>query len=244
MANKFPEVHHIFQRFMKMKYQLPKHSGEVKMCGIYIAARSLVPSRHYRYLNRDVNLAVLDVRKIPRGKKTERGGDVNWFLNMLAEKLEPKMIEPNVWLLIMETKEELEVTTAFVESALSAYDKVSSTYVSAKAERLNNVTNRSIAPNVPLLFLCKRENGFAESVRDKVLPQYKVPTDCLYYFDPARNTEAKWRISPRELRIEFYLNILEDFATIEDNILGIWAGPKYMLAAKVCLENCLSSSRQ
>ena len=170
VADKFPEVHHMFQRFMKMKYQLLEHSGEVQMRGIDIAARSLVPSRHYRYLNWEVNLGVLDVRKIPRGKKTERGGDVNWFLNMLAEKLESKMTEPNVWLLIMETKEELEVTTAFVELALSAYDKVSSTYVLAKAERLNNVTNRSIAPDVPLLFLFKRENGFAESVRNKVLP--------------------------------------------------------------------------
>ena len=227
-----------------MKYQLPEHSGEVQMRGIDIAARSLVPSRHYRYLNRDVNLVVLDLCEIPKGKKTERGGDINWFLNMLAEKLEPKMTEPNVWLLIMETKEELEVTTAFVESTLSAYDKVSSTYVPAKAKRLNNVTNRSTAPDVPLLFLFKRENEFAESVRDKVLPQYKVPTDCLYYFDPARNTEAKWRINPRELRIEFYLNILQDFATTEDNVLGIWARLKYMLAAKVCLVNCLSSTRR
>ena len=66
------------------------------MRSIDIAARSLVPSRHYRYLNRDVNLAILDVRENPRGEKTERGGDVNWFLNMLAEKLEPKMTEPNV----------------------------------------------------------------------------------------------------------------------------------------------------
>ena len=36
-----------------------------------------------------------------------------------------------------------------------------------------------------------------------------------------------------ELRMEFYLNILQDFAAASENILAVFTGRKFMLAAKV-----------
>jgi len=45
--------------------------------------------------------------------------------------------------------------------------------------------------------------------------------------------ESKWRINPTELRMEFYLDILQAFATPEENILRIYTRAKLMLATKV-----------
>jgi hypothetical protein len=55
----------------------------------------------------------------------------------------------------------------------------------------------------------------------------------VYYLDPSKNTEAKWRIEASELRMEFYLEILHAFAKREENVLGLYSGAKFMLAAKV-----------
>ena len=56
----------------------------------------------------------------------------------------------------------------------------------------------------------------------------------MYYLDASRNTEAKWRFEPIELWMEFYLDILWDFAKPEENMLGIYTGANFMLVAKVC----------
>ena len=48
-----------------------------------------------------------------------------------------------------------------------------------------------------------------------------------------KNNEGKWRLRPTELRMEFYLNILQDFAATSENVLAVFVGRKFMLAAKV-----------
>ena len=62
---------------------------------------------------------------------------------------------------------------------------------------------------------------------------YTTPVTCVYYTDPPKNNEGKWRLRSIELRMEFYLNILQDFAATSENILAVFTGRKFMLAAKV-----------
>ena len=44
-----------------------------------------------------------------------------------------------------------------------------------------------------------------------------------------------------ELRMEFYLNILQDFVVAFENILAVFTGCKFMLAAKVKIPDHLIS---
>ena len=113
------------------------------------------------------------------------------------------------------------------------FDIMHSTYISSKAEMLNNVSTLGTAPDVPLLFLFKRGNAYVDEAHQRMKGMYTTPTTCVYYTDPSKNNEGKWRLGPTELRMEFYLNILQDFAATSENILAVFMGRKFMLAAKV-----------
>lgn len=227
---------------MRLKHQLSKPSGAVEMRGINLATKAVVTSKEFFYVARDVNLDFIDLREVSATLAALT--HTNMFMAFLFQKLEPKMTEPSVWLFILENMDDVKVVTSFDALTLKEYDVITSIYILAKAECLNNVTSLSTSTNVLLLFLFKKENDFSTSVHDKVKKEYKVPFDYVYYADPARNTKAKWRISPRELRMEFYLNMLEDFMTPQQNVFGIYAGPKCMLVAKVCCHIVLSLCRQ
>lgn len=143
------------------------------------------------------------------------------------------MTEPNIWLFILGGKEDVKAATRFVGLNLSQYDSVISTYVPSKAEMLDNVTNRGTAPDVPHLFLFKKDSEFASSTSKCMKSKYDTPLNCVYYLDSSKNMEAKWRIHPTKLRMEFYLEILHTFTVPNENVHDIYSGPKFMLVAKV-----------
>ena len=208
------------------------------MRGVDFNAKALVTSSHYTYTPRPINLAVLDARVIPRSPVTKSQSAIDPFLDFLHEHLEPKMTEPNIWLFLLSRKEDIKAAKTFAAEELPEYDSRLSTYVPSKAEMLNNVTNRGTAPDVTLLFLFKKENEFATAARKCVKKKYETPANCLYYTDASKNTEAKWRIHASELRMEFYLEILHACAAPNENVLGVYAGAKFLLAAKVIRNPC------
>ena len=91
----------------------------------------------------------------------------------------------------------------FAETRMPEFDIMHSTYISSKAEMLNNVSTRGTAPDVPLLFLFKRGNAYADEARRRMKGVYTTPHTCVYYTDPSKNNEGKWRLRPTELRMEF-----------------------------------------
>ena len=105
----------------------------------------------------------------------------------------------NVWLFILENKDDVLDATNFASSKLDQYKYVLTTYVPSKAEMLNNITTRETAPNVPLLFFFKKNNFFADSCCDLVKTKYDTPPNCVYYLDMTKNTKAKWRIEATKL---------------------------------------------
>ena len=59
-------------------------------------------------------------------------------------------------------------TIKFVETRMQEFDIMHSMYISPKAEMLNNVSTRATAPNMPLLFLFKRGNAYADEARRRM----------------------------------------------------------------------------
>ena len=233
LAQVFPEVLHLYTRFMTLKYRLPKPAGGVQMRGVDLSVKALVTSSHYSYTSRPVNLAVLDARVIPRSAPTDRQSAIDPFLDFLADHLEPDIEEPNIWLIILSGKEDIKAAKTFAEDELDEYEAEVSTYVPSRGEMLNNVTSRNTAPDVTLLFLFKKGNEFAAAARKLVRKKYTTPILCQYYADASKNTEAKWRIHTTELRMEFYFELLHACAVPKENVLGIYAGAKFLLASKV-----------
>ena len=88
------------------------------------------------------------------------------------------------------------------------FDLKNSKYFLRKVERLDNLTNQSEAAAVTLLFLFKKESS--EHVA-KVQALWKAKysaSSSLYYLEPSKSNEGKYRHHAAELRMEFYLNIL------------------------------------
>ena len=170
---------------------------------------------------------------MPRVKAIETTAAIDPFLCCVGEKLEPPITDPNLWLFIVEDEDDRVAAIKFVETRMPEFNIMHSTYISSKVEMLNNVSTRGTAPDVPLLFLFKRRNAYADEARSRMKGVYTTPTTCVYYTDPSKNNEGKWRLRSTELRMEFYLNILQDFAAASENILAVFTGYKFMLAAKV-----------
>lgn len=234
LKKEFPEVVFMFHRFMKLKYQLPARGGGVEVCDVDIMSTPSVRNSGHEYLQKEVNLAVLDVREVPRSKPSASESALEPLLNFLERSMEPKMNEPTVWLFILEDNDDMNAINAFVAQKMQEYDCARSRYIPCKAEMLNNVTNRGVALDVPLLFLFKRHSEFATSVRGSMKTEYAAPQATnVYYREAGRNTEAKLRGSPKELRMEFYLDILQAFATPAETVVGLFTGAKFAMAAKV-----------
>ena len=166
-------------------------------------------------------------------KATETTATIDPFLRCVGEKLKPAITDPNLSLFIVEDDDNRNVAMKFAETRMPAFDIMHSTYIPSKAEMLNNVSTRGTARDVPLLFLFKHGNAYANEAHRRMKGIYTTPQTCVYYTDPSKNNEGKWRLRPTELRMEFYLNILQDFAATSKNILAMFTGRKFMLAAKV-----------
>ena len=170
---------------------------------------------------------------MPRVKAIETTVAIDPFLRCMEEKLEPAITDPNLWLFIVEDDDDRNVAMKFAKTRMPEFDIMHWTYIPSKVEMLNKVSTRGTAPDVPLLFLFKRGNAYAHEARRRMKGIYTTPVTCIYYTDPSKNNDGKWRLRPTELRLEFYLNILQDFAAASENILAVFTGSKFMLAAKV-----------
>jgi hypothetical protein len=112
-------------------------------------------------------------------------------VNFLADHLETDITEPNIWLIILSKKENVEAALTFAEDELDEYVAQISTYVPSRGEMLNNVTSINTAPDVTLLFLFWKENKFAAAARKIVKKKYTTSILCQYSTDASNNTKAK-----------------------------------------------------
>ena len=220
-------------QFLKLKYRTFRPWGGVQVRGVDIAKCSLERSTSFVYTERELNFSVLDCRSVPTVKATETTAAIDPFLRCVGEKLEPAITTPNLWLFIVEDDVDRTTAIKFAETRMPEFDIMHLTYIPSKAEMLNNVSTRGTAPDVPFLFLFKRGNTYADEACRRMKGVYTTPQTCVYYTDPSKNNEGKWRLRPTELRMEFYVKILQDFAAASENILAVFTGRKFMLVGKV-----------
>ena len=233
MQAQFPEVHSLLTHFLKLKYRTFRPRGGVQVRGVDIANCSLERSSTFIYTERELNFSVLDCRSVPRVKASETTAAIDPFLRCVGKKLEPAITTPNLWLFIVKDDDDRVAAMKFAETRMPKFDIMHSTYIPLKAEMLNNVSTRATAPDVLVLFLFKRGNVYADEARQRMKGVYTTLQMCVYYTDPSKNNEGKWRLQSTEQRMEFYLNILQDFAAASENILAVFMGRKFMLATKV-----------
>ena len=220
-------------QLLKLKYRTFRPRGGVQVRGVDIANCSLERSTSFVYTDRELNFSVLDYRSVPRVKATETIAAIDLFLCCVGQKLKPPITDQNLWLFIVEDDDDKVAAIKFAKTRMPEFDIMQSTYIPSKAEMLNNISTRGTTPDVPLLFLFKRQNAYADEARGRMKGVYTTLQTCVYYTDPSKNNEGKWRLRLTELRMEFYLNILQDFATASKNILAMFTGCTFMLAAKV-----------
>ena len=195
-------------QFLKLKYRTFRPWGGVQVRGVDIANCSLERSSTFVYTERELNFSILDCKSVHRVKASETTAAIDPFLRCVGEKLGPTITTPNLWLFIVEDDDDRVAAIKFAETRMPEFDIMHSTYIPSKAEMLNNVSTRATALDVPLLFLFKRGNAYADEACWRMKGVYTTPQTCVYYTDPSKNNEGKWRLRLTELRMEFYLNIL------------------------------------
>ena len=124
---------------------------------------------------------------MPRVKASETTTAIDPFLRCVGEKLKPAITTPNLWLFIVEDDDDKVAAIKFAEKRMPEFDIMHSTYIPLKAEMLNNVSTRATAPDVPLLFLFKRGNAYANEARQRMKGIYTTLVTCVYYTDPLKN---------------------------------------------------------
>ena len=171
-------------QFLKLKYRTFRPRSGVQVRGVDIANFSLERSTSFVYTDKELNFSVLDCRSVPRVKATETTATIDPFLRCMRKKLEPPMTDPNLWLFIVKDNDDRAASIKFVETRMPEFDIMQSTYIPSKAKMLNNVSTCGTALDVPLLFLFKRWNAYADEARRRMKGVYTTSTTCVYYTNP------------------------------------------------------------
>ena len=182
--------------------------------------------------------ALIDFRGIPGGSR-QGGVDMpfyNPFISKFIEYKSPAIREPHVWLWIVE-QEKLPVVVALYEQYIKfEYHIFHSTYVPAKTEGIVAINeargNRQVGA-VSLIFLTymKARDGRqpikANSVFKKMYTiPHPPPKDLLQ--------ETLYTVLPvYELRMEFYVSVLQSLAVSGETVYNVFGGSKFMYAAMV-----------
>ena len=113
------------------------------------------------------------------------------------------------------------------------YVLTSSTYYIHLNERLyaNDLKGKGKHRKVHLAFLLKR--GVPPSKLDTI---YMIPR-IDYYMEPHKYNECQFSLNNRELRMEFYLDIMELFYLPKDFVYCLFGGSKTMHATNVSFPN-------
>jgi hypothetical protein len=123
----------------------------------------------------------------------------------------------------------------YVEGHMKDYALTSSTYYIHPNERLyaNETKGEGKHREVHLAFLLKKGVSLP-----KLDSMYVIPS-IDYYTEPHKYNESQFSLSDRELRMEFYLDIMELLCSPRDSMYCIFGGSKTMHAANVSSRNLL-----
>ena len=182
--------------------------------------------------------ALIDFRGIPGGAR-QGAKDLpfyNPFMAKFQDYRSPDMREPHVWLWIVE-QEKLSIVTELYENTIKfEYSIYHSTYVPAKTEgivAINEARGNKQVGAVSLIFLTynalrhgrapvKASNTFKKIYSIPHPPPKELLQETLYTVFPAL-----------ELRLEFYVSVLQSLAISGETVYNVFGGSKFMYAAMV-----------
>jgi hypothetical protein len=125
------------------------------------------------------------------------------------------MTDPPMWLWICWSKEAEVQVSHYAHNAMyrDMYERAYSCYLPAMNKRLEDrpANNKLARAKVHLIFLVKKT----------------------FKLDRKPNNELEYRITTSELRMEFYLRVMEMFCQPGDAILSIFGGGKVVCAGVV-----------
>ena len=199
---------------------------------------SLALSRDWNYNDQpQLGLGVMDLRMAP----TNSNGDDNsrdpaffTYIQRMRRMSLPNFSDTSVWLWIHKSNVRARQSADIVKRFMLEYESTYSVYRASRNEHLNDAKTRASPTSVYLLFLLKRGDDRASRPRQNVKAEFAIPSDVPYYSKVERYNEVKYQMEPNELRMEFYLEIMNLFCRAGENFVGIHYGSKCLLAAKVC----------
>jgi hypothetical protein len=142
------------------------------------------------------------------------------------------MTMPAIWVWIVNSPNRLAQAVEYARHNFTSYVIIQSKYILAKNERLYDQSAHKQSADVFLMFLMKKGDKEAESLRSKICDEYHAP-DILYYVEVEKYQEMKYQLCTSELRMEFYLDLLFDLCRLGDRLLGVFTGSKCLVATKV-----------
>ena len=155
------------------------------------------------------------------------------FLQRFTLFQNPGLHNPPVWFLISKKTERHAQLIHYVERHMKDYVLTSSTYYIHPNEWLyaNNPKGKGKHREVHLAFLFKKRVSLPKPDTMYVAPRID------YYTELHRYNECLFNLSERELRMEFYLDIMELFYLPRDSVYYLFGGSKTMHAANISFPN-------
>jgi hypothetical protein len=188
-----------------------------------------------------LKMAIIDFRNIPgviyKGSGAGQASYFDKFLGILEEDKLPSLTDPDLWLWIAGEKDvELDLRGVIRTTTLgTTYTTKYADYIPSAFERIGDVPERSSRAKdvVQLIFLVKT----GANIKPCHIPRtFQVPPKS-HYNTKRQIWEVEYRIYDTELRMEFYLSVLDLFLSPGDKVLSYFGGGKVICAAWVSLFN-------
>ena len=177
-----------------------------------------------------IKLALLDFRNISRviNKETalKESPYFEEFMGEILRLTDPAPTDPEVWFWICGNEDVEDDLRIFMRSNVfgTAYEVTNAEYIPALVEQLEDVSVGSSKARAPvrLMFLTKK----GAKLKTKKIPRRYEAPNLLKWMKPGLYTELDYRIYNMELRMEFYIRIMELFCDARSNVLSVFVGGK------------------
>ena len=197
-------------------------------------------------MERDSKLRVIDFRCIPgvHGRSTASVGKPYFeaFIKLMSKYGKPTITDLPAWLFICGDDDAYLQVEAFLQttSMVEKFNLYPSEYIPTPFERLGgySVKSKLATSNVRLLFLINNEMEHPPVVKK----QYQASQHVVYK-KPWKYNELEYSMYPIELRMEFYIRILDLFYAWGDSMFELFARTKLMVASLVSVASAFSLDR-
>ncbi|KAG0596240.1 hypothetical protein M758_UG236000 [Ceratodon purpureus] len=235
-----PYAVEFFKTFLKVRHAFKCPSAEMWFLPFIREPRLSFgswPSDIWRLAGGALTFGIIDFRFLPTYKTRQNYTLENpffmEFFNMIEEYGQPQFNDVRHWLLICGDDEDFAQVLTWVErNTLSGRRRVPSEYLPAPNERLGGhpPKSRIAMEPVKLLFLIDDNLLENEVSTPEPLSEYRTPDHPLYK-DNRKFNERRYAMYPSELRMEFYLQVLDTFCSTGVAVYQLYAGTKSLIAA-------------